>query len=61
MAEIIENIFSDIFTRLDKDLTTSYFLSQSPLIQKEEDPILITQSPFRIYIIQSMIFWRSHG
>ena len=43
-VEIIGNSFSDISTTLAKDFMTSHFLSQSPQIQRADDPILITQS-----------------
>ena len=34
----IENIFSKIFTTLDKDFITSHCLSQSPIILRVDDP-----------------------
>ena len=42
-VEFIRN-FSDISTTLAKDFITSHSLSQSPKIQRADDPILIAQS-----------------
>ena len=56
-VEIIENSFSDISTTLAKDFIASYSLSQSPQIQRVDDPILITQlSSWTSCCIQYMKF-----